>query len=86
MILLIAMGLPLVSFQNVYAQLKPMHFGQQLMLELDNCKSNATCGKIGSISYLVSIPTKNETWISNDFGHPKHSNEKDATPFILPFP
>ena len=85
-ITLVAIGPPIMSLQNVYGQSRPIHFQQQFFYQLDNCRTNATCSDIKPISYILSIPTKNDTMISNYIGHAKHLIQKDATPFILPFP
>jgi hypothetical protein len=85
-ITLVVIGPPILSLQSAYAQLRPIHFQQQFFYQLNNCRINATCGDVRPISYILSIPAKNDTMISNNIGHANHLIQKDATPFILPFP
>jgi uncharacterized protein HemX len=87
---LIAGALAFVSIQKSHAQLKVIQSEQQIELnQLNDCRNNATCTNIGSISFMITSHTKNDTNVNFDARHErpiKNDPQQNTTPFILPFP
>ena len=80
----------LMSIQKSHAQLKVIQSEQQQKLgQLNDCANNATCTNIGSLSFMISSQPTNNTkpnYFAGQANSIKDYVQKDATPFILPFP
>jgi hypothetical protein len=89
-VVLIAGVLAFISIQKSHAQLNMIQSEQQKELsQLNDCRNNATCTNIGSISFMITSQAKNDTKLNIDARQASPSNnepQKDTTPFILPFP
>lgn len=89
-VVLIAGALAFISIQKSHAQLKVIQSEQQKELnQLNDCRNNATCTNIGSISFMITSQAKNDTNLNFDArqeSHIKNDPQQNATPFILPFP
>jgi hypothetical protein len=79
-----------MSIQKSHAQLKVIQSEQQQKLgQLNDCANNATCTNIGSLSFMISSQPTNNTkpnYFAGQANSIKDYVQKDATPFILPFP
>jgi hypothetical protein len=88
-VVLIAGALAFVSIQKSHAQLNIVQSGQQKDLaQLNDCRNNATCANIGSISFMITSQAKNDTKQNFDArgsSHVRNDPQKDTTPFILHF-
>jgi hypothetical protein len=88
-VLLIAGALAPISIQKSHAQLNVIQSEQQKELnQLNDCRNNATCTNIGSISFMITSQAKNDTknFDARQQSHIKNDPQQNATPFILPFP
>jgi hypothetical protein len=78
-----------MSIQKSHAQLKVIQSEQQMLGQLNDCANNATCTNIGSLSFMISSQPTNNTkpnYFAGQANSIKDYVQKDATPFILPFP
>jgi uncharacterized protein HemX len=89
-VLLIAGVLAFMSSQKSHGQLKVIQSEQQKELnQLNDCRNNATCTNIGSISFMITSQAKNDTNLNFDARQEsriKNDQQQNTTPFILPFP